>query len=120
MKALELRTEAGAQDAAPGPIPICDDQSWGQGGGLLEAAVHLSTLLPAGWHPELGARQHHPVLPARAEGRTACPRPVSIAALAQRHIELQDPLGPSRVRGEATTEPPQSGHRTPDKADENA
>ena len=49
MKALELRTEAGAQDAAPGPIPICDDQSWGQGGCLLEAVV----LLPTGWRAEL-------------------------------------------------------------------
>ena len=54
MKALQLGAEEAGQVSLSGPVPVLDGQKWAHEASVLEAAVHLSTLLPAGWRAELG------------------------------------------------------------------
>jgi hypothetical protein len=53
-KALQVGTEAAGQVALTGPVPVLEDAKGGQEAGVLELAVDLSTMLPAGWRAEVG------------------------------------------------------------------
>jgi len=45
---------AASQIVLPGPVPVLEDEKGEQEASVLDAVVHLSALLPAGWHAEVG------------------------------------------------------------------